>query len=75
AGLLEMTQLKTVVRGRGFFRPHLDRPTPADAEVLEHLIGLEHSRNPLAKLGAVWGVVRAAWKQRSFRVSLNRRVQ
>jgi acyl-CoA reductase-like NAD-dependent aldehyde dehydrogenase len=75
AGLLEMTQLKTVIRARGFFRPHLDRPTPADAEVLEQLIGLEHARNPLAKLGAVWGMVRAAWKQRSFRVSLNRRGQ
>jgi aldehyde dehydrogenase (NAD+) len=75
AGLLEMTQLKTVIRARGFFRPHLHRPTPADAEVLEHLIGLEHARNPLAKLSSVWGMVRAAWKQRSIRVSLNRREQ
>ncbi|MEY3172126.1 MAG: NADP-dependent glyceraldehyde-3-phosphate dehydrogenase [Planctomycetota bacterium] len=75
AGLLEMTQLKTVIRARGFFRPHLDRPTPADAKVLEQLIGLEHARSPLAKLGAVWGMVRAAWEQRSFRVSLNRRVR
>jgi len=75
SGLLEMTQLKTVIRARGFFRPHLERPTPVDSEVLEQLIGLEHACNPLAKLGKVWGMVRAAWKQRSFRVSLNRRVQ
>jgi hypothetical protein len=43
-----------------------------DAEVLEQLIRLEHSRGPLAKLGAVAGMVRAAWKQRLVRNSMNR---
>ena len=72
AGLLEMTHVKTIVRSRPFFRPHLERPTGVDAEVLEQLIRLEHSRGPLAKLGAVAGMVRAAWKQRLVRNSMNR---
>jgi hypothetical protein len=67
-----MTHVKTIVRSRPFFRPHLERPTGVDAEVLEQLIRLEHSRGPLAKLGAVAGMVRAAWKQRLVRNSMNR---
>lgn len=72
AGLLEMTQVKTIVRSRPFFRPHLERPTGVDAEVLEQLIRLEHSRGPLAKLGAIAGMVRAAWKQHLVRSAMNR---
>ena len=72
AGLLEMTQVKTIVRARPFFRPHLERPTVVDADVLEQLIQLEHSRGPLATLGAVAGMVRAAWKQRLVRSSMTR---
>jgi aldehyde dehydrogenase (NAD+) len=72
AGLLEMTQVKTIVRARPFFRPHLERPTAADADVLEQVIRLEHSPGPLAKLGAMAGIFRAAWKQRVLRSSMNR---
>lgn len=63
AGLLEMTQVKQIIRGRPFFRPHLEPPSPVDADVLEALIRLEHAPNGLAKLLRVPGMVRASLKQ------------
>lgn len=53
AGLEEMTQLKSIVTSRGWFRPHLKAPTPTDADVLEQLIRIEHAANSFAKLKVV----------------------
>lgn len=46
AGLLEMTQLKAIMTTRRWFKPHLQSPTSADAQVLEQLIRIEHAGKP-----------------------------
>lgn len=63
AGLEEMTQLKAVVTSRKWFRPHLDEPTPVDADVLESLIRLEHARSPLNQLSVVPGMIASTISQ------------
>ncbi len=67
AGLLEMTQVKHIVRSRPFFRPHLEPPCPLDADVMESLIRLEHAPNALMRLLRVPGMVRASLRQFLFR--------
>ena len=69
AGLLEMTQLKAIVATRRLFRPHLHSPTPADADVLEQLICLEHAASPLRTLAIVPRLIRSILSQISFRRS------
>lgn len=63
AGLEEMTQLKAVVTSRRWFRPHLDEPTPVDADVLENLIRLEHASSPLHQLSVVPGMIASTLAQ------------
>ena len=67
AGLLEMTQLKSVVSTRAWFKPHLQLPTPQDAYVLEQLIQLEHSASALHSLRIVPGLIRSVLSQLKFR--------
>ena len=67
AGLLEMTQLKSVVSTRAWFKPHLQLPTPQDADVLEQLIQLEHSASALHSLRIVPGLIRSVLSQLKFR--------
>ena len=67
AGLEEMTQLKTIVSSRNWFRPHLKTPTPADAGVLEQLIRLEHAPDPLTKLKSIPGMLASTLAQIQFR--------
>jgi acyl-CoA reductase-like NAD-dependent aldehyde dehydrogenase len=67
AGLLEMTQVKAIVEGRRWFKPHLHAPTPIDADVIELLIRLEHAKSPLHSLKWVPGMIRATLKQMKFR--------
>lgn len=67
AGLLEMTQLKTVIQRNGNWLPHLDRPTPYDSDVLSNLISVMHSTNPLAKAKAGIGLAKAIRLQRKYR--------
>ncbi|MBL8817925.1 MAG: aldehyde dehydrogenase family protein [Planctomyces sp.] len=69
SGLLEMTQLKAIVATRHWFRPHLQKPTSADAEVLAQLIRLEHAATPLQSLMAVPRMIRATLKQIKIRRS------
>ncbi len=67
AGLLEMTQMKTIVASRRWFKPHLQLPTPADVDVLEQLIRLEHARSPLHSLKFVPKMIKATLAQMKFR--------
>ena len=66
AGLEEMTQLKSIVQPRNWFRPHLKPATPVDADVLEQLIRIEHSENVFAKLKAIPGMIAATIAQSKF---------
>lgn len=72
AGLLEMTQLKAIVTTRRWFKPHLQSPTSADAQVLEQLIRLEHSASPLQSLWAVPKMIKATIEQMKIRRSQRR---
>jgi acyl-CoA reductase-like NAD-dependent aldehyde dehydrogenase len=74
AGLLEMTQLKAIVATRRWFKPHLQSPTAADADVLEQLIRLEHAAHPLQSLLAVPKMIRATMEQMKIRRSQRRKV-
>jgi len=67
AGLLEMIQLKAIVASRRWFKPHLHSPTPADADVMEQLIRLEHARSPFHSLKSIPRMIRATLAQMSFR--------
>ncbi len=67
AGLLEMTQLKAIVTARPWFRPHLNPRTPADVDVLENLIRLEHAANPLQSLMVLPKMIRASIQQLKLR--------
>lgn len=69
AGLLEMTQIKAIVTTRRGFKPHLQSPTPADAELLEQLIRVEHSAGPFSLLSALPRLIRAALAQLRYRKS------
>ena len=71
AGLLEMTQMKTIVASRRWFKPHLQSPTPADADVLEQLIRLEHAKSPLHSLKCVPKMIKATLAQMKFRRDRN----
>ena len=72
AGLEEMTQLKSIVRPRNWFRPHLKPVTPVDADVLEQLIRIEHSENVFAKWKAIPGMIAASIAQFRFLQSKKR---
>lgn len=74
AGLLEMTQLKAIVATRRWFKPHLQSPTVADADVMEQLIRLEHAAHPLQSLMAVPKMIRATMEQMKIRRSQRRKV-
>lgn len=73
-GLQEMTQVKHIIRARPFFRPHLEPPCPADADVLESLIRLEHASNLLVRLwrvpGILWSSLKQFWVRRAEKRSL-----
>lgn len=73
AGLEEMTRLKAIIAPRPWFRPHLQIPTPADADVLEQLIRIEHASHPLLKLTAVPRLIFGAAAQLRFRRSTGNR--
>ena len=73
AGLLEMTQLKTIVSTRRWFKPHLQSPTPFDADVLEQLIRLEHASGPWQTLAAVPQMIKGTLAQLRFRKTLGER--
>lgn len=72
AGLEAMTHLKAIVATRRWFKPHLETPTSADADVLEQLIRLEHAASPLQRLAAVPRMIRATLAQSRIRRALSR---
>ena len=67
AGLEEMTRLKAVVRQSSSWLPHLDEPTPLDAEVLTSLIQTLHAPGLFARMKHSFGLMKAAMAQRKFR--------
>ncbi len=69
AGLLEMTQIKAIVTTRRGFKPHLQSPTPADADLLEQLIRVEHSTGAFSLLSALPRLIRAVLAQVRYRKS------
>lgn len=69
AGLLEMTRLKAIVSTRPWFKPHLQSPTPRDADVLEQLIQLEHSASALRSLRLIPDLIRSMLAQLKYRRS------
>ena len=73
AGLLEMTQLKTIVSTRRWFKPHLQTPTPVDADVLEQLIRIEHAAGVWQMLTAVPQMIKTTLAQLKFRKTLGER--
>jgi acyl-CoA reductase-like NAD-dependent aldehyde dehydrogenase len=72
AGFLEMTQIKAIVATRRWFKPHLQSPTAADADVMEQLIRLEHAAHPLQSLMAVPKMIKATMEQMKIRRSQRR---
>jgi acyl-CoA reductase-like NAD-dependent aldehyde dehydrogenase len=61
-GLLEMTQIKTLLQRRGNWLPHLDAPHPADAALLAAWLRVAHAatwRGRLAALGELRRAVSA----------------
>ena len=63
-GLLEMTQVKTIVTQTSGWLPHLDRPVPELADLLLGMIRMNHSETWSKKLDAVRGLMdsgRAYW--------------
>ncbi len=69
AGLLEMTQLKVIISSRRWFKPHLELPTPADADVLEQLIRIEHTSSPWKIFAIIPRLIKATLAQLQFRKS------
>ena len=67
AGLEEMTRLKAIVRQRGSWLPHLDEPTPVDADVLTKLIQTLHAPGLLGRVKNSIGLLRATLAQRKHR--------
>jgi acyl-CoA reductase-like NAD-dependent aldehyde dehydrogenase len=71
AGLMEFVQVKQVIRPRPFFRPHLQDAGPFDAVVLEQLIGMEHGGWFVRRLLRLPGLMRAVWRQWTWRRQQN----
>ncbi len=57
-GLLELTQVKTVIARRGRFRPHLDPAGPDDERLMGELVQSAHARSLLRRLRAAFEIVR-----------------
>ena len=71
AGLEEMTQLKAIVRQRSSWLPHLDEPTPVDADVLAGLIQTLHAPSLFGRMKNSFGLLRATLAQRKYRKKNN----
>lgn len=67
AGLEEMTQVKAIVRQRSSFLPHLDEPTPVDADVLAGLIQTLHAPGLFGRMKNSVGLLKAVIRQRKHR--------
>ena len=65
-GLEEMTQLKTVIHQRSRWLPHLDNPTPADAQILRGFLGIAHGRGYGARWKGLSQVLAAVMEQRKW---------
>ena len=68
AGLQAMTQLKTIVHQRSRFLPHLDVPSPHDAQLLSGFFAFSHAETWKTRLAGIWSAMRAGlaqhqWKQ------------
>jgi len=65
-GLLEMTRIKTVLRRRGRWLPHLAPPSPRLADMLSSYLQAAHAGSLRDRIGGVWQSVKAAWVSRKF---------
>ena len=57
-GLLELTQMKTVIRRHGSFRPHFDPSGPDEERLLANFLQVAHARRPSNRLRAIWNAVK-----------------
>jgi acyl-CoA reductase-like NAD-dependent aldehyde dehydrogenase len=62
-GLLEMTQVKTTIRRRGRFRPHLEPTGLREEALLPAFLRIAHSRTIAQRLGAALEIVKAMFKR------------
>ena len=74
AGLLAMTQLKTVVEQTSRWRPHLEPPTPHDEDLIRHYLAAAHGRNWRDRLRAAFRFVGTAYAMRRFQHTSTRSV-
>ena len=65
-GLLEMTQIKTVVRQRSRWLPHLDQPSPFDAQLLRGFLQLAHGAGLRQKVQGLRSAITAVRKQQRW---------
>jgi len=67
AGLLEMTQLKSVVHQRSRWLPHLDTPTPFDASLLAGFLKFSHGQGFAERIRGLAAVIQAGMKQHQWK--------
>ena len=67
AGLEEMTRLKVIVRQNGSWLPHLDQPTPLDAEMLTKLIQTLHGPGFIGRISNSISLLNSALARRRYR--------
>ena len=71
AGLLAMTQPKTIIEQTSRWRPHLEPPTPHDEDLLRHYLAAAHGRNWRDRLGAAFRFVGKAFEMRRKQRSID----
>ncbi|MBA3313272.1 MAG: aldehyde dehydrogenase family protein [Planctomycetota bacterium] len=64
AGLLAMTQPKTVIEQTSNWRPHLEPPTETDESLMRNYLAAAHGRNWRDRLRAAFRCARDAYKMR-----------
>ena len=67
SGLLEMTQTKAILHQRSRWLPHLDKPTPYDANLLAGFLQMTHSSSIRQRLTGLRAVLKSAWAQWKWR--------
>lgn len=64
AGLLAMTQPKTLIEQTSRWRPHLEPPTPQDEELVRHYLAAAHERNWRDRVRAAFRFIGTAYEMR-----------
>lgn len=73
AGLLAMTQPKTVIEQTSNWRPHLEVPTAADEQLMRSYLAAAHGRNWRDRLHAAFQFMSASYQVRQLQKSRSAR--